>query len=73
MLAFEKSNLTPERVLRCPLEGCGQVFVLGSHARTDRKRYCSMRCSRIAAIKAYRGREAEKKKAKAKKKRGGKK
>jgi predicted RNA-binding Zn ribbon-like protein len=55
------SGLSTDRVLLCPREGCLNVFVLGSHARTDRMRYCSVKCSRIAAIKAYREREAEKK------------
>ena len=64
---FEGSGLSLDRVKLCPREDCRNVFVLGSHARTDRMRYCSTRCSRLAAIKAYREREA-KKKAKAKKK-----
>jgi predicted RNA-binding Zn ribbon-like protein len=60
---LEGSGLTPDRIQVCPLEGCGNVFVLGSHARTDRKRYCSVRCSGLAASKAYRERQAAKMKA----------
>jgi len=63
------SGLTPDRVCRCPREGCGNIFVLGSHARSDRMRYCSTRCSRLAATTAYRKRQAaEKEKTKKKSK-----
>jgi hypothetical protein len=58
---FEGSGLTPDRVRRCPGESCGNIFVLGSHARTDRMRYCSVRCSRLAATLAYRERQTRKK------------
>jgi predicted RNA-binding Zn ribbon-like protein len=51
---FEGSGLSLDRVKRCPREGCGNVFILGSHARTDRNRYCSINCSRLAATKVYR-------------------
>jgi predicted RNA-binding Zn ribbon-like protein len=65
------SGLTPDRVLLCPREGCRNVFVLGISARSDRNRYCSIKCSRIAAMKAYRERQANKKaKLKSKKRRG---
>jgi hypothetical protein len=61
---FEGSGLSPDRVRHCPLEDCGNLFVLGSHARTDRMRYCSVRCSRLAATRAYRKKQKPKKKRK---------
>ena len=56
---FEGSGLSLDRVKFCPREDCRNIFVLGSHARTDRMRYCSVKCSRLAATKAYRQRKAE--------------
>src|SRR5262249_17810540 len=38
------SGLTPDRIQLCPRQGCGNVFVLGISARTDRNRYCSLKC-----------------------------
>jgi hypothetical protein len=65
---FEFSGLGVDRVKFCPRDECRNVFVLGSYARTDRMRYCSVRCSRLAAVTAYRERQAEKaRKLKAKK------
>jgi hypothetical protein len=58
---FEGSGLSAGRVRRCPREGCGNLFVLGSHERMDRMRYCSVRCSRMAATRAYHQRQAKKK------------
>jgi hypothetical protein len=57
---FEGSGLSPDRVRRCPRESCGNIFVLGSHARADRMRYCSVKCSRYAATLAYRERKVKK-------------
>jgi len=63
------SGLSPDRVRFCPREGCDNVFVLGSHARIDRKRYCSIKCSQAMAAKAHRERTAEQeRKSKGKKK-----
>jgi hypothetical protein len=60
------SNLSPDRVRFCPREGCDNVFVLGSHARTDRMRYCSIRCSGLVAAKKYRQKKEEEEKKKQK-------
>ena len=56
---FEGSGLTADRVKICPMEDCRNIFIIGSHARTDRMRYCSVKCSGLAATRAYRQRLKE--------------
>jgi hypothetical protein len=66
---FEGSGLGLDRIQVCPREKCRNVFVLGSHARADRMRYCSVRCSRLAATQAFRQRKMDEKERKSKGKR----
>src|SRR5262245_292453 len=58
---FSGSGLTAGRIRICPLESCGNLFVLKSYAREDREHYCSIRCTRNAATRRYRENKAKKK------------
>lgn len=60
LLHLAGSGLSADRIRHCPRDGCGNLFVLSSYARSDRERYCSIRCSRYAATLAYRARRVEK-------------
>ena len=57
LLHLVGSGLTADRVLRCPLPGCGNIFILASYARLDRMHYCHPRCARNAATKLFRARK----------------
>jgi hypothetical protein len=56
------SGLTANRIRICPLESCGNLFVLKSYAREDRDHYCSPKCARNAATRRYRESKAKKQK-----------
>src|SRR5262249_26512296 len=58
---FYGSGLTGNRIRICPLESCGNLFLLTSYAREDREHYCSIRCTRNAATRRYRESKAKKK------------
>jgi hypothetical protein len=58
------SGLTANRIRICPLESCGNLFILKSYAREDREHYCSIRCTRNAATRRYRENKAKKKRRK---------
>jgi hypothetical protein len=51
---FEGSGIGIDRIRICPREDCRNVFVLGFYTRTDRVRYCSIKCSRLMASRAFR-------------------
>jgi predicted RNA-binding Zn ribbon-like protein len=69
VLHFYGSGLTADRIRKCPLESCGNIFVLKSYAREDREHFCSIKCARNAATRRYRKKGKKKQKSRSRRKR----
>jgi hypothetical protein len=66
---LKHSGLSTDRIQLCSRQECRNIFVLGVHADPERTRYCSIKCSKAAALKAYRGRIKRRRRSSGKQKR----